>query len=414
MKLFAKVSLPILCVALLALQLNAVGESIPPGIDHAYGRVVKNKSGRVGLFNRGVFHFPTDQEGKLEGLLGQFVDCEYQRLADQMSFSGSRVGPIVNVKVVAQSPDKLPVTVNITPAKTTFEISEPVVCRVELENRSSETQNLGSMIVASTLLCQSYEEKLQLESDMHYYELDAYEFEGGKRPASLAPGDKVSFKVSSSRMAEPGEYQVVHIVSLGPRELSMQSEIAKLVVLPAEKNARHNALKRWQPVASRDQSIKLASELMDLGDREGFNLFLRQLEEGRYTPRGFCYDRAYELAFQKGGEAGETIMMEVIDKQRGQDKVGRMLSGIRHSPRKVDLLLRLLANKQETMRDISGWVDSPRICDITAGWLAGYTDGKRVFPESGSLLERHDAVKKVIEMLKADPTAFRVLRADYQ
>ena len=106
--------------------------------------------------------------------------------------------------------------------------------------------------------------------------------------------------------------------------------------------------------------------------------------------------------------------MELIGKQRGQDKVGRMLPGIRHSPRKVDLLLRLLANKQETMRDISGWVDSPRICDVTAGWLAGYTDGKMVFPESGTLLERDDAVKAVVQSLKADPNAFRVLRTDYQ
>ena len=413
MKLSANARLTIVCIALLSLQLNSSAESIPPGIYHAYGRVIKDKSGRIGLFNRGVFHFPTDQDGKLEGHLGQFVDCEHQRLDDPMGFSGSRVGPIVNVKIVALSPDKLPVTVNITPVKTAFEISEPVVCRVELENRSSETRNLGSMTVASTLLCQNYEEKLQLESDMHYYELDTYEFEGGKRPTSLSPGEKISFKVSSSRMAEPGVYEAVHLLNLGPRGLSMQSELTKIVILPADARIRHAALRHWQPVASRDQSIKLASELADLEDLEAFALFLQQLQAGRYSPIGFCYDQAYELAFQKGGQAGEVIMMELIGKQRGQDKVGRMLPGVRYSPRKVDLLLRLLANNQETMRDFSGWVDSPRICDITAGWLAGYTDGKLVFPKSGDLSARDEAVTSIIRRIKVVPSLFGILHPNY-
>ncbi|MFO1436779.1 MAG: hypothetical protein U1F81_00570 [Verrucomicrobiaceae bacterium] len=414
MKLSSAISLPIICAALLASQLDAISESIPPGVDHVYGRVIKDQAGRVGLFTRGVFHFPPDQEAKLEGHLGEFVDCEYRRVADQMSFSGSRVGPILSIKVIAESPDKLPVTVKVTPSKAAFAVSEPVVCRIELENRSSEIQNLGGMTVASTLLCQSYEEKLRLESDMHYYELDAYKFEASTRPVSLAPGAKVLFKVTASRMAEPGEYQLVHILSVGPRGSSMQSEFARVEIFPADKWTRHDAVRHWQPVASRDQSINLASELADLGDRRAFDLFLGQLKNGRYTPRGFCYDRAYELALQKGGEAGEEIMMELIGKQRGQDKVGRMLPGIRHSPRKVDLLLGLLSNKQETMREISGWVDSPRICDVTAGWLTGYTEGKMVFPESGTLLERDDAVKAVVQSLKADPNAFRVLRADYQ
>lgn len=414
MKLSSAISLPIICAALLASQLDAIAESIPPGVDHVYGRVIKDQSGRVGLFTRGVFHFPPDQEAKLEGHLGEFVDCEYRRVADQMSFSGSRVGPILRIKVIAESPDKLPVTVKVTPSRAAFSVSEPVVCRIDLENRSSEMQDLGSMIVASTLLCQSYEEKLRLESDMHYYELDAYEFEGSTRPTSLAPGAKTSFKVTGSRMAEPGEYQMVHILSLGPRDLSVQSEFAKVEILPADKTTRHDAVRHWQPVASRDQSIKLASELADLDDREAFGLFLQQLNSGRYTPRGFCYDQAYELAFQKGGEAGEVVMMELIAKQRGQDKVGRMLPGIRHSPRKVDLLLRLLANKQETMRDISGWVDSPRICDIAASWLAGYTDGKMVFPESGSLIARDSMVAQIFQLVRANPTTFRVLSPDYR
>ena len=414
MKRSSVISLPIICAALLASQQNAIAESIPPGVDHVDGRVIKDQSGRVGLFTGGIFHFPPDQEAKLEGHLGEFVDCEYMRVADQVSFSGGRVGPISKIKVIAESPDKLPVTVKVTPSKAAFSISEPVVCRIELENRSSEIQNLGSMIVASTLLCQSYEEKLRLESDMHYYELDAYAFEGSTRPVSLAPGAKVSFKVTAARMAEPGEYQIVHILSLGPRDLSMQSEFARVEILPADKGTRHDAVRHWQPIASRDQSINLASELADLGDRQAFDFFLGQLKNGRYTPRGFCYDRAYELAFQKGGEAGEEIMMELIEKQRGQDKVGRMLPGIRYSPRKVDLLMRLLANKQETMRDISGWVDSPRICDVTADWLAGYADGKMVFPESGSLTARDSVVVKVTQFLKANPTTFRVLSPDYR
>jgi len=406
--------LPVIYAALLASLINAVAESIPPGIDHVHGRVIKDQSGRIGLFTRAVFRFPPDQEAKLEGHLGEFVDCEYRRVADQMTFSGSRVGPILNIKVIAEGPEKLPLTVKITPSKAAFSVSEPVVCKIELENHSSKIQDLGSMVVASTLLCQSYEEKLRLESDMHYYELDAYQFEGSTRPGSLAPGAKISFKVTASRMAEPGEYQMVHILSLGPRDLSVQSEFAKVEILPAYKTARHDAVRHWQPVASRDQSIKLASELADLDDREAFDLFLQQLKSGRYTQRGFCYDQAYELAFQKGGEAGEVVMMELIAKQMGQDKVGRMLPGIRHSPRKVDLLLRLLANKQETMRDISGWVDSPRVCDVTAGWLAGYTDGKMVFPESGSLMARDSMVSQVIQFLRANPTTFRVLSPDYR
>ena len=60
-------------------------------------------------------------------------------------------------------------------------------------------------------------------------------------------------------------------------------------------------------------------------------------------------------------------------------------------------------------------MEQPRICDITAALMMGYSEGKMKFPEAGSLDERNQAVDTVKVALKQTPEMFPILtRPPYQ
>ena len=102
-------------------------------------------------------------------------------------------------------------------------------------------------------------------------------------------------------------------------------------------------------------------------------------------------------------------MVDMIKTQLGQDRAARMMESIHMAKNRVPLLLELLACDHRTLRDISGWVDNPRICDISAAWLTGYTEGRMKFPENGSLEVRDEAVAAVRSALEKNPATFHVL-----
>ena len=67
-----------------------------------------------------------------------------------------------------------------------------------------------------------------------------------------------------------------------------------------------------------------------------------------------------------------------------------------------------LANRKPTQRNYSGWCKEPRIADIAAAWMLGYTE--RRFPQAGDEKERDAAIAMVLAMLEKDPKVFRHMR----
>ena len=354
--------------------------------------------------------FPLDQQAKLRERLGEFVDIEYLRLADDLAWDRTKVGPISNITTLAKSPSDLPMAVTVVPTKTAYTMIEPIEVRVTITNRSGTPQPIHNLQSSCTVLCQDYSEKLLLEPSTHYADPSSYRFVGPRPGILLAAGATVEFQLTSTHMAEPGDYQMVYVLSNTPNDLDSQSEIVPITILPATRSERDKALHAWQQKASIDQKITIAEELGREGDAKGIATFLSQMKTGEYTVRpGWCYDRAYACAFQYGGKAGQTIIMDLLEAQIGQDRFERMLPGIRFAPDRIALLRRLLENRRETMRDISGWVDKPRICDLTAAWLARNSIQKMKFPSAASEAERNSAVSEVLDALNSNPKSFPIL-----
>lgn len=86
-----------------------------------------------------------------------------------------------------------------------------------------------------------------------------------------------------------------------------------------------------------------------------------------------------------------------------------VMEGVASSPRRLEVLRAWLSDKRETFGDISGWCDRPRICDIAARWLCGYTKGAMTFPQAGSLEARDRMGAAVRAQLEQDPAHFTIL-----
>lgn len=377
----------------------------PPGKAHCLGRIVRLANGDYATFRgNAVMGFPLDQQTKLKERLGEFIDIEYLRLEDNL------IGPILTITTLAKGPSDLPMAVTVVPSKNAYTMIEPIEVRVTITNRSGTPQPIHNLPSSRTVLCQDYSEKLQLEPSTHYAGPSLYQFVGPIPGTQLAPGATVEFQLTSTHMAEPGDYQMVYVLCNTPHDLHSQSEIVPITILPATPAERDEALHVWQQKASIDQKITIAEELCRKGDAKGIATFLSQMKAGEYTVRpGWCYDSAYTCAFQYGGEAGQAIMTDLLEAQIGQDRFMRMIPGIRFAPDRIALLRRLLENRRETMRDTSGWVDKPRICDLTAAWLADNSIQKMKFPSAATETERNSAVSEVVDTLNSNPKSFPIL-----
>lgn len=397
----------------------STGEGIPPGKYDCSGRVVKRADGELAVFlGSGCRPFPKKLRIQLRPYVGKFVKVEYTRMGEEeagiYSSVGSVIGRIDNVSVLAESADQLPVVVTAKPTKAVFELAEPVEVRVSITNRSTKQQSM-QLGVSHTVLCQDYQGRLVLEPEGHYYDKSPYGLPKGSVLRTLAPGQKLEFTVTSQQMADPGTYQLVYSLSLGPRKLGSQSEIEQVTVGKAgNETEEQEALKKWLSIATVGQRIKIAGQLLRFGDTSGTEEVLRLLEANEYSKRHYCNGAAFRFAWQHGGKKGEVVMLGLIERQTKQDRVLRMIEGIHLSSNRIQLLQELLSCAQPTGRDMSGWIDGPRICDVTAAWLMGYTNGRMEFPGEGSRRERDEAVASVKKVLKQNPSFFHVLSKSYR
>ena len=124
----------------------------------------------------------------------------------------------------------------------------------------------------------------------------------------------------------------------------------------------------------------------------------------------YSHYHVYEFLWAHGGERGEKLLLDRLNRQGRQDGIGRIIMNVYRSPRALDHLRTWLADRRETAKDFSGWCERPRVCDITAGWLMGYTKGAMKFPNGGTIEERDKAVAAVKKQLRDDPMRFEVLR----
>lgn len=395
-----------------------MAETLPPGKYDCWGRVVKRADGALAVFwGRGCHRFPKKLHIQLRPHVGKFVKVEYTRIREEagiLSAVGSSIGQIDKVSVLADAAAQLPVVVTAKPTKTVFKLAEPVKVRVTITNQSAKKQSI-QLGVSHAVLCQDYQQRLVLEPDGHYYDKSPYGLPKGSVLRILAPGQKLEFTVTSQVMADPGTYQLLYSLSVGLTKLRSQSEIEQVTVGKAgNKTEEQESLKKWLSIATVGQRIKIAGQLLRFGDTSGTEEVLRLLKANEYSKAHYCNGAAFRFAWQHGGKKGEAVMLALIKRQTKQDYALRMIETIHLSPNRLQLLQELLTSTKSTHRDISGWIDEPRICDITAAWLMGYTKGKMKFPRKGSRGERDQAVASVKKTLKQNPSFFHVLSKSYR
>ncbi len=397
---------------------SGVAETFPPGKYDCSGRVVTKSNGETAVFwGAGQYQFPQKLQKQLKPYVGKFVRVDYTRISEQeagiFSFIGSVIGRIDKITELAGSAKDLPVAVVAKPTKREFQHGEPIRVDVTITNHSGAPQHL-QLGASHTSLCQDYLGKLVLEPSDHYSSARPYGLPAGPVLRTLQPEKDLRFTVTSKQMARPGNYQLVYCLSIS-NALGSQSEFADIVVSAPKNDAeRKRNLRKWLTSATVGQRVQIAEQLLALGDDSGKTEILRMLNADGYSKPRYCDSEAFRFAWKHCGEEGLTAMMSLIRRQRNQDYALRMIENVYLSPERVELLKQLLACTHQTRRDISGWVDEPRVCDIAAAWLMGYTEGKMRFPRSGTEAQRDEAVAIVLKQLEQKPDFFHVLSDNYR
>lgn len=204
-------------------------------------------------------------------------------------------------------------------------------------------------------------------------------------------------------MVKAGQYHVVYAL---PRsdEVYLPSDPVRVEVFGEE---TADVLRAWLTRASPTQRIRIAEGLLQLGDRSGIPVVMKLLED----PDGiYSSSPIYRFLWRHGGEEGERRLLAFLDRCEDQDAAWRIIECVQEAPRASLLLERLLGDRRETNQDFSGWCERPRVCDIAAQWLSGYTDGAMTFPREGTVAQRDAAVATVLKTLRETPRRFSVLK----
>jgi hypothetical protein len=310
---------------------------------------------------------------------------------------------------VEETAEAFPITVTIEPIKEILPSSEPIVAKVVLENRSKQVQSLA-MSSSHAVLSRDYEKVCWLEPDNHYYPTKSYRFEGEPDIGKLNPGGRLVFTIESRHMAEPGKYDLSYVLCLGVKQRYCVSKTVHVEVAAAPDGDRVAVLKSWLKTAALEQRIKIANELAAIGDRWAVDEFLAQLRTGIYLSNGFFYREAYQFAFRHGGEAGERLMMDLIEHDKFQESAQDFIRFAFISKNRLRLLTDLSSCQHAVEMNLQDWVQHPRICDITADVLMQQTRGEMQFPRNGTEAERNEAVARVQQALKANPNLFDGLK----
>jgi hypothetical protein len=371
---------------------------------HFEGRVVQRSNGELDLFN-GFFcgKFPQDQMAQVAPHLGKLVDVEFHLRRDPMALNGHSSGPIERVTVIEETVDALPIVVTIEPTKKVYTSLERITAKVTLENRSQQTQPL-QLQASCTTLSRDFERVFWLEgSGSHYYPDKTYQFAGKGEPdfGELTPGGRLVFTIKSQRMAEPGKYDLSYTLHLGMEQRPCVSKFVPIEVQPPAKGNRDAVLKSWLQIADHEQRIAIANELAEKGDRDAVDAFLAQLKTGTYRNNR----AAYTFAFEHGGKAGEKLAVGYIKRLDFQESVQDFVYCVFVSKNRLAVFADLLTCEHAVEINLQGWVQHPRVCDITAYILMQRTSGKDKvpFPCEGSESERTEAVNRMKQELKENP-----------
>lgn len=384
---------------LLALALPARAEWLPPGDYSDAGRVVRTRRGSIGLFDGYCCSFQHNEElhKALAPHLGELVRVDYTRVeekkGDVISMGGAPIGRIRKITRLTND-----VRVTVRPEKARFAVAEPIRAQVTLKNTGKEAVEL-SFASGNWSLLRDYDGVRTLESEGEAELPRPY---GLPPTRALAPGETLRFAVESAWMVKAGAYEIGFALRRAD-DVYLPSDPVPIEVFGEEDAA---ALRAWLPRASPTQRIQIAERLFHLGDRSGVPLVLRLLEapEGIHGPAPI-----YRFLWQYGCEEAEKRLLALVARSGNQASAEAFIEGVDRAPRAVAVLDRLLHDRRETFGDISGWCERPRICDITASWLVGYTAGAMTFPNAGTEAERDVAVAAVLKTLHESPQSFSVL-----
>jgi len=396
------------CVLLWLFIAVTIGRAAPSRQYSSVGRVVKRANGEYAVYD-GIkcdFFPHKDSRKQLAEHLGKFIKVEFSAAEDQRSdMRDYRSRKIDKISTLADGPQHLPVRIDVSSSKQRYQFIDPVRLTVRIVNQTQGQVNIR-MKSAVAACGQDYRTPLYLEP---YFKNHFGPYPHGVAPTlTLAQEQSISFSITSDKMLDPSTYQIVFCV---PGEQGLryyQSEILEITILPPANDQEYlQALRTWFNRASPGQRIEIAEKLIEKGDHGAKQSIIQSLESGIWPYDGA--PTAFRLAWKYGGEKGGWAMMRSIDKQSKQDNVLRMIEQVFHSPKRILFLKVLLDNRKSLKRDTAGSVAEPRVCDITASWLCGYTNYKMTFPRNGSVQERDTAIAKVAERLKEDPTYFSVL-----
>ena len=394
-----------------------------PPVHHGQqpGRIVEKADGQLGVFwGLSTYLFPKRLQEQLRPYLGKFVDVEYTLIPDEpgtISIAGYQIGTITKVDVHADDPAHLPIVIEVQPTKAVYELGEPVAVHVAVTNHTEESQSL-SLGVGGTALYQNYEPRVHLEwLESFYSENPAWGLpKGFPKYPTLSAGQTLEFDVSSAYLVWPGTYQVIYKTYGGPAsDYGNQSEAVTIKVAPArDPSAEHEALKKWLTVAAYPQRVEIAEQLLRFNDTSGTDEVLRLLDAGVYSKETRWEPAAFRYAWKKGGLKGQQLMLNLIKRQGGQELVERLLDDIGWCPDYISCLDQLLDSKNLTSKQVGGWVEHPRICDLTAAFL-GRNCSKAIgrFPTDGTEEERDEAIIKRKGILNQHPELLGISRSAY-
>jgi len=383
--------------ALVVLATIAAGETSPPGDYSDFGRVVRRANGQFDLFNGYgcLLQLPDKLAAQLKPHLGKMIRLDYTRVeyksGELWDNAGSPIGKIRKITLLRPAP----VEITVQTARETFELADPVTVTVTLRGMRAEKQGIDVLEVEVNLIN-------DYRSDLSFRLRPSKRL--GTRP--LRPTEPIVLKLESERIATPGVYDVVaHFVTKADR-LVISNKVRISIRLPKSLDDETAALRSWLPRAEPMERVRIAERLIERGDTRGVDVVIRLLTE---QTKLYSHFSAYRFLWRHGGKRGEGLLLILLARQTRQDAAFRIMESVYRSARRLEHFHAWLADKRETARDFSGWCERPRICDITASWLCGYTEGAMKFPNGGSVEQRDRAVAAVITQIKKDPSRFEIL-----
>ena len=409
-----------LVVALLVLDTSpSRGEWTPPGDYSRTGTVVRRADGRLDLFSGYgcLLTLPDPLAAKLAPYLGKRVQLDFTRAEaknDEIEVFDPVGAPIRAIRKITVLPPA-PFTVTLTFSKPSYALAEPVVATVTVQAVGEHALDLDRTDIEVNLL-HDYRSELRLLVPppiprVTYAGPPVVELRATPppaKPAKAPPPSERSFVVTlrSDRIGKPGTFDAMAMVGERSDRSVLSSPVSVTVRAPADVMEETAALRAWLHAAAPQHQVRMAEQLVARGDRSGVGVVIGLLEAN--TPI-YGTSAAYRFVWQHGGPHGERLLMERLKRVGNQASARSLIEPVHLSPRRTALLHRLLADERAVFSDISGWCDQPRICDITASWLCGYTNGARRFPKTGTQQARDRAVQVIRSALDDNPAQFSIL-----